>query len=397
MGFLPPKTAEKHRRRDRKYREGKLDPRQRLSGERLANIKMVREELECLRLQHKEMRNLAFLDCNLNHSRLQSSEIADCVFVNCNLTTADFSDCRLTSVQFKNCNLPHSIFQRATLCNTEFLNANLSRAQMQRATFDNCSFEGTNFSHANLDQVELRESHLDFARLVATSFRGGLIENCSVFGTSVWDCDMKDSHQIDLTITHQDEGRICVDNMKIAQFVYLILNNQEIREVIDTLTSKTVLILGRFVVPERKAILDALRSHLRQAGLVPIVFDFDRPVDKDFTETIKTLAGISYFVIADVTNPKSAPLELQATVPDYQIPFVPIIQEGEVPFSMMVDLQKKYKWVLPTIAYDSKETLIRVLAPLIIRPAMLKREELRLIKAREPEVILARNYPADER
>jgi hypothetical protein len=90
-----------------------------------------------------------------------------------------------------------------------------------------------------------------------------------------------------------------------------------------------------------RAELDALRHSLREYNLMAIVFDFEHPTDKDFTETIKTLAGLSYFVVADITNPKSSPLELQATVPDYQIPFVPSIQEGESPFAMMVDLQKK--------------------------------------------------------
>ena len=43
------------------------------------------------------------------------------------------------------------------------------------------------------------------------------------------------------------------------------------------------------------------------------------------------LAGLSRFVIADITNPRSAPLELQATVPEYMITFVPIIEKlGEV-------------------------------------------------------------------
>jgi len=167
--------------------------------------------------------------------------------------------------------------------------------------------------------------------------------------------------------------------------------------VINTLTSKSVLILGRFAIPERKEILDALREKLRDYNLLPIVFDFDRPTDKDFTETIKTLAGLSYFVIADVTNPKSSPLELQATVPDYQIPFVPIIQEGESPFAMMVDLQKKYNWVLNTVSYDSQETLMKVLKPLIIDPAMMKRQELRMIKAQEPEIISAKDFLAKGR
>jgi hypothetical protein len=140
-------------------------------------------------------------------------------------------------------------------------------------------------------------------------------------------------------------------------------------------------------IEQDKAILDALRDKLREYDLLPIVFDFDRPTDKDFTETIKTLAGMCYFVIADVTNPKSSPLELQATVPDYQIPFVPIIQEGEFPFAMMVDLQKKYNWVLDTISYDSLKTLIEILKTHIIDPAIRKRDELRLLKAKEPTII----------
>ena len=188
--------------------------------------------------------------------------------------------------------------------------------------------------------------------------------------------------------------KITVDNIKIAQFIYLILNNAEIRDVLNILTSKSVLILGRFSPPERKLILDALRNRLREYDLLPIVFDFDRPTDRDFTETIKTLAGLSYFVIADVTNPKSSPLELQATVPDYQIPFVPIIQEGESSFAMMVDLQKKYSWVLNTVTYDSLETLVKVLKPLIIDPAMKKRQELRIIKSQEPEIISAKDFLA---
>jgi len=202
--------------------------------------------------------------------------------------------------------------------------------------------------------------------------------------------------QKDLVINPPWAPIITVDNIKVAQFIHLILKNEEIRDVINTLTSKSVLILGRFSIPERKTILDALRNKLREYNLLPIVFDFDRPTDKDFTETIKTLAGLAYFVIADITNPRSSPLELQATVPDYQVPFVPIIQEGEQPFAMMVDLQKKYNWVLDTLSYSSIESLIKALKPAIIDPAIQKHNELRLIKAREPKIRSANDFIDDK-
>ena len=109
-----------------------------------------------------------------------------------------------------------------------------------------------------------------------------------------------------------------------------MLNNAKIRNVIDTVGRKGVIIFGRFTA-ERKQVLDAIRHELRRLGYLPMVFDFDRPTDRDFTETIVTLAGMSLFVIADITNAKSSPLELQTTVSNYMIPFVPIIQGESAP------------------------------------------------------------------
>jgi hypothetical protein len=61
---------------------------------------------------------------------------------------------------------------------------------------------------------------------------------------------------------------------------------------------------------------------------------------------------------------------------------------------MMVDLQQKYNWVLNTVSYDPQETLMKALKPLIIEPAMKKRQELRIIKAQEPEIISAKDFLA---
>jgi hypothetical protein len=111
---------------------------------------------------------------------------------------------------------------------------------------------------------------------------------------------------------------ITVDNIEIAQFVHLLLHNEKIRDVIDTIGKKGVLLLGRFT-EGRIAVLERLRAELRERGYLPIVFNFDKPETKDFTETVRLLAGLSRFVIADVSNPKSAPLELKATVPEIMI------------------------------------------------------------------------------
>jgi hypothetical protein len=65
-----------------------------------------------------------------------------------------------------------------------------------------------------------------------------------------------------LIITPPYEPTVTVDNLKVAQFIYLLLDNQEIRDAIDTIAKKAILILGRFT-PERKAVLEAIRTAIR--------------------------------------------------------------------------------------------------------------------------------------
>jgi hypothetical protein len=172
-----------------------------------------------------------------------------------------------------------------------------------------------------------------------------------------------------------DEVEIAVDNIEVAQFVYLLLHNAKIRDVIDTIGKKGVLLLGRFT-ESRIKVLERLREKLRELGFVPIVFNFDKPETRDFTETVRLLANLCHFVIVDITNPRSTPLELQATVPDYMIPFAPILQKGEDPFAMFEDLQKKYDWVLDVVVYSSVDRLIEAFEDEIVKPASTKINQL---------------------
>ncbi len=331
---------------------------------------------------------------SLDHARLKGANLNEAKLINSTFKQANLYQANLVGADLRMADLYLAYLREVNFTKAKLCDANLSEANLTGAILSKANLNGANFSKADLS-----EAHLDKTQLVNTNFFKTRVDkvnisNSRIYGVNVWDLKGEFVEQKQLIVTPSGKSVVTVDNIKIAQFVYLLLNNKEIRDVLNVLTSKSVLILGRFTIQKRKKILDAIRNKLREYDLLPIVFDFDRPNDKDFTETIKTLAGLSYFVIADVTNPKSSPLELQATVPDYQIPFVPIIQEGENPFAMMVDLQKKYNWVLNTVSYDSEETLMKILKPLIIDPAMKKRQELRLIKAQEPEVISGKDFLA---
>ena len=206
--------------------------------------------------------------------------------------------------------------------------------------------------------------------MVETNLEDATLTDCRIYGISAWGVKLSEGTiQQGLIITPEGEPAVTVDDLEVAQFVYLLLHNEKIRRVIDTVGRKGVLLLGRFT-EGRIEVLERLREELRKRGYVPIVFNFDKPETKDFTETVRLLAGLSKFVIADITNPKSSPLELQATIPEIMVPFQPIIAQGEKPFAMLQDLWIKHRdWVFEPIEYSSVDRLVETMDAEIIRPA----------------------------
>lgn len=192
----------------------------------------------------------------------------------------------------------------------------------------------------------------------------------------MWNVNTEGAKQQDLLITREKDSNITVDNLKVAQFIYLMLNNAEIREVVDTITSKIVLIIGSFI-EERMAILDALRTELRRRNYLPILFDFEKPRNRSLVETITLLARMARFVVADISDAKSVLQELQAIVPNCpKLPVQPIIVSAQGEPGMFEFLQS-FPWCLRTYRYDTQQQLLTDLSDRVIRPAEAKVEELR--------------------
>jgi uncharacterized protein YjbI with pentapeptide repeats len=323
---------------------------------------------------------------NFQHTKFYRTKLYNAIvqhadFTEADLSYADFMGASLIEANFSGANLNGTNFYRADLRSANFSNANLEDANFENATLGNANFHGANLKSANLTGTNC----------VETDFTSAIITGCKIYGIGAWNLKLDNSIQEDLVITKQNEPVITVDNLVVAQFIYLLLSNKNIRDVIDSITSKGVLILGRFADPQRKTVLDGLRDKLRQFDLLPIVFDFDRPTDKDYTETVQTLAAMSMFVIVDITNPKSTPLEMEATVKHFKIPYVPIIDTSvdERPFAMLCDAQNAFHWVLKTVGYKTKEQLLNNdnLKKYIIDPVNKKREELRNEKNNKQEIV----------
>src|SRR5258707_15676205 len=269
---------------------------------------------------------------------------------------------------------------RPDLSFANLIQANLSFANLNGADLSGADLSGAilyeaDLSQADLSQADLSRANLSRTLLVGTNLANTTLKDCSIYGISAWDVQLDGAEQLNLTITPYDQSIITVDNLKIAQFLYLLLNNKEIRDVINTLTTKSVLILGRFT-PERKAILDALRDALREHNYLPILFDFDPAKTQTVRETVRTLAHLSHFIIADLTDPSSIPEELETIIPTLAVPVQPLLKITQKREFSMFKGYSIYPWVLPIYHYTDLEGLVNNLQEKVIEPAMQKAREL---------------------
>ena len=303
---------------------------------------------------------------NLTQAILSEAHFREANLTQANLRQADLSQAHLWCANLREADLSLAALNQANLWHSDLRQADLTKANLL----------GANLKQTDLTEANLLGANLSRADLIETKLKAANLTECNVYGTSVWDVELEGAIQSNLVITPFDKPAIQVDSLEVAQFVYLLLNNQRIRHVIDTITSKVVLILGRFT-PERKAILDAIRDELRKRDYLPILFDFEKPNSKDLTGTVTTLANMARFVIADLTDPSSVPHELAAISPGTVVPIQPVLLVGQREYAMFSDLRRRHHWVLEPYQYESEETLLANLNERVIAPAEAKVIELR--------------------
>jgi hypothetical protein len=281
--------------------------------------------------------------------------------------TPDLSRALLIDLDLRGINLAGAHLVRTNLRQTILSRANLTRANLERADLRAASLRRAKLDHANLTDAILRH-----ASLAEVSVEHATLTGCEIYGIAAWNLKGTPKDQSNLVIrATRDDPAVTVDDLEVAQFVYLLLHNGKIRSLIDTVGRKAVLILGRFTV-ERKVVLDAMRTALRTRGYLPMLFDFDAPGNRDLTETIVTLAHMSRFIIADITDPKSVPQELTAIIPDLpSVPVVPVVLAAHEEYAMF-EHWKRYPWVLPILRYKNGADLLERLEKSVIEKAERK-------------------------
>lgn len=303
--------------------------------------------------------NLERADCprvSFHEAKLRGARFYEAMLAGCDFRDADLSE---------QTNLEGANLQGANLVGALMPKANLHRANLQHAHLLEAVMPG-----ANLEGANLRHAHL-----VKTNLTGARIVDCPVFGVAVWRPDLTDAVQAGLVVSDDGEPRLSVDDLDMAQFIHLITRNEGVRNAIDNLTSKLVLILGSFS-DDRKPVLAAVKHALSLTDRVPVIFDFPAPHSRDWVETAHLLGRLSRFVIVDVSaQSTSVGQELGIVAESLSTPFVLIAQEG----ARTPDLEgvlRRPNVTGKVIHYRNADDLVTLLPDGVIAPAEALREEL---------------------
>lgn len=250
-----------------------------LAGANLIEADLSQTDLTGANLTVAYLNQARLSNAQLRGANLTHAHLADATLFHANLEDAVLREAIVIEANLNGANLRHADIGRAVLPGAKLIGADLRDAILVKAQLRGARLLGTNLSGAHLSAADLIT-----ATLIETDLTGADLTGCRVYGISAWRLTLdENTKQQDLIITGEHEPEITVDNIEVAQFIYLMLHNQKIRDVIDTITSKAVLILGRFTY-ERKAALDAIREELRKRNYVPILFDFDKPTSQTTDE-----------------------------------------------------------------------------------------------------------------
>lgn len=317
---------------------------------------------------------------NLHKANLSWANLYRANLCETNLREADLSGAYPSGADLSKANLIEANLCRADLSKANLIKANLSKANLswanlRKANLNRADLSGADLSRAYLYKATLNETNLSRVVLIGTNMESAILNGCIVNRVCAWELELEGAMQNDLIITPLGEPVITVDNLEVAHFIYLLLHNEKIRHVIDTITSKIVLILGSFT-KERKSMLDAIKDELRKRDYLPVMFDFEKPAGRDLTQTISTLAHMAKFVIADIIDAKSIPAELERIVPDLpSVPVQPLILDSEYEYALFENV-RRYPWVLEPYRYKNQGELLATFDKNVITPAEKKAEEI---------------------
>ena len=353
----------------------------RLAGANLSSANLTRAKFFRADLSQADLSRSNLFKANLSQADLAGANFNGADLSSAFLIRANLSGATLLGACLKEANLGQASLFRAKLAKAVLVRASFFKSDLSEADLSGSDLTGANLQEAVLERTNLRSANLAnanlcFAALLKTNLEGAVLDNCAVYGTSLWDVNMTDSRQRDLDIMPAQEPVLSVDSLRTAQLVGMLLHHEKARYEVFSITLNTVLVVGRFP-PERQPVLEAIKESLRRGDFSPLVLDFHLPGSGDKNEIVKTLGRMSRFVVADLTDDRRVADTLDAVVHFLpSIPIQPVAQTGREQ-GLPDSHYRKYRWVLPLWRFADAADLAAKFDREVVSPAEQRAAELR--------------------
>jgi len=374
-------------------------------------------------LQHVDFSGNTFHHCDFSESTISGCDFSRSVLDNCTFNRSTIQKCSmlhtrfehtsaigarftLTHLQFANLryvNFNDASFSGGCLMNSDmyvahFENAHFHHLQMGWTKITDGHFNGARFISAKLEEVqfkdvELRGAHFEDADACGARFLyvkmqhsswinaclrhahffevccdGAVFDRCKILGIGICRVSGKPSLQRDLNCGG-DKEPLLVDDLRLAPFIHELRYEDGFGRFADALTSKVVLILGRFS-DARMPLLERIHGRLRALGYIPQLIKFPCDGLLDPGSVVNIAAMCSRFVIADVSDAREVIREVVGILSQLRPVVVkPIMEVGQVePISFVWEKRSQRIHLLPPYEYPDADTLIANLSSAIIQP-----------------------------
>lgn len=346
---------------------------------RLRAVEAPHRNLKGINLSDALLHDADLSFCDLTRANLEGARLAEAKLRNACLYRVRARGARADGIRARGADFTHAELQEAKLRNACLRHANMWNAKLGGAWLHGADLTCARLDHADLSSARLMGCTLDSAVLFFTNLRGADLSEAFVFDAFTREVKVDEETVQKRLIIRRTEKSPSVelrgDDIRVASFVWSFLDDSSIRAAMQAGAGSYVLILGRFTA-RRRRVLKALQKALEHEGRIAKLFDFPGPDERGMIEVVRFMAGLSQFIVADITDPSSVALELQMIAPNLVVPIVPIIQANKRVFPMFLDLRQNYPWVLQPLKYKDAEDLVRRLDERVLEPVADKLREL---------------------
>ena len=307
------------------------------------------------------------------------------------LQRVDFSLADLHAANLQGVDLHQADLRRANLMAADLFNADLREANLSGASLQEANLSNANLSYANLSETDLKGTllvgadlhgaDLTGAYLAGTNLKQANLAGCCIYGICAWNVQLQDAQQSNLVISSPAEPTTRVSDVEFAQLISFLQHTHSLQRVLHIDSSRMVILLER---RDRTAggtsVLNAIGEALTRMEYVPVSSDLtsipaDLSLPLEVVEHLRTLAGLSRFIIIDVTN--LIPPEFDVLILSLpHVPIQPILNSSKNDSFQPETFFQAYPWVLPIFHYTDQASLLTSFTEQVIDPAERKAQEL---------------------